>query len=87
MWFKKLLRRKKEAVAEKPVRDNIDQGMFYVYLIVGVQILFVMGLVIVITAFGRVIATPLWVFAAAFLAGIAGCVYVYRKAREKLERI
>ncbi len=95
MWLKNLFKRKKKKQSEdndqkKTPEDKekamINQGVYYLYLIVGVKIAVVLGLVGVITAFGTIIATPLWVFLGAlFLVG-AGIVHMYRKAREKFRK-
>ncbi len=93
MWFKKLFRKKKQSegneqnkTSEEKEKAMINQGVYYLYLIVGVQVAVVLGLVGVITAFGTIIATPLWVFLGAmFLIG-AGIVYTYRKIKEKFRK-
>ncbi len=94
MWFSKLFKRKKQSEENGPRKDEaadkekaqINQGVYYLYLIIGVQIAIVLGLVAVITAFGSFIATPTWAFFAALLLGVAGIVYVYRKAKQKFRK-
>ncbi len=74
-------------VAQQDPREaeqkTINQGIYYLYLIIGAQVLFVLGLVAVITAFGTVIMTPMWVYLGTLGLGVAGIVYVYRKAKQK----
>ena len=60
--------------------------MYYVYLIIGLQVLFVLGLAAVFMVVGRVIATPTWVFLFTFLLLAGGCVYIYRKAKQKFRK-
>ena len=45
---------------------TIGQGIWYLYLIIIIQVAFVFGLMTVIITLGKVLATPLWVFIAAF---------------------
>ncbi len=97
MWFSKLFRRKKKS--QEPEEQNpknkeevdkdkalINQGVYYLYLILGVQLAIVLGLLAVITAFGTFIATPVWVFFAALLLGGGGIVYIYRKIKQKVRK-
>lgn len=69
-----------------PKEDNINQGIFYLYLIIGAQVAFVFGLLAVIMVIGRVLATPIWVFLFAFLVAVGGLVYIYRKAKRQFQR-
>lgn len=87
MFFDRIFKRRERSTAKKNGQPTVQQGIYYLYLIVGVQILFVFGLVTVIMFVGKVLATPAWVFLAAFLTGIAGCVYVYRKAKLQLMKL
>jgi hypothetical protein len=88
MWFKNPFKgNAKPPVAEDKSRSDINQGVFYLYLIIGMQVFLVFGLMAVITAFGTVMATPMWVFLFALIMGISGCVYIYRKAKQKLRKI
>ncbi len=100
MWFSKLFRRKKKPkeseekdpqkakANEEADKDKavINQGVYYLYLIMGVQLAIVLGLLAVITAFGSFIATPVWVFFAALLLGGGGIVYLYRKIKQKVRK-
>ncbi len=85
MWFGRLFGRKKEP-PEGERKATIGQGIFYLYLIIGLQVLFVFALMTVIITMGKVLATPLWMFIAAFATGVAGCVFIYRKAKEQFRR-
>jgi hypothetical protein len=93
MWLRRLLWGTKEEDKEEnraesgPTEPSINQGIFYLYLIIGLQIAFVFGLVLAIMMVGSVLATPLWVFLFAFALGIGGCVYVYRKAKRQFRKL
>jgi len=88
MWFSKLFKdRSKAEKSEAPPQDPINQGVFYLYFIMGAQVLFVFGLIAVLTAFGSFLATPTWVFVLAFVAGAWGIVALYRKIKRKLGRL
>ena len=92
MWFRRSSKRKKKSM--NPKRPNagripeatIDQGVYYLYLIIGLQILFVFGIMGVIMFIGKVISTPGWVFLVMFLLFAGSIVYIYRKAKKKLKR-
>jgi hypothetical protein len=88
MWLRRLLNGSKGPNQEQsePPDPSINKGIFYLYMIIGLQIAFVFGLVAVIMLVGKVIATPMWVFLFAFVLGIAGCVYVYRKAKRQFKK-
>ena len=90
MWFSRLIRRKKEEQQSETVESRakgeptIDQGVYYLYLIIGLQVLFVFGIIGIIMFMGKVISTPGWVFLLMFALSAAGLVYIYRKAKKKL---
>jgi hypothetical protein len=88
MWLRRLLSGTKGSSQEQsePTDPAINKGIFYLYMIIGVQVAFVFGLVAVIMLVGRVIATPVWVFLFALALGISGCVYVYRKAKRQFKK-
>jgi hypothetical protein len=88
MWLRRLLNGSKGSDKEQsePPDPSINKGIFYLYMIIGLQIAFVFGLVAVIMLVGKVIATPFWVFLFAFVLGISGCVYVYRKAKRQFQK-
>lgn len=87
MWFNRFFRKQtQEPEPERPTEPaepSINQGIYYLYLIIGCQVLFVLGLAAVIMVAGTVIATPTWVFLFAFLLLAGGGVYIYRKAKRK----
>jgi hypothetical protein len=84
MLFDRLFRRGPKPEAKEP--DPLNQGVFYFYLIIGLQAVFVFALMLAIMFIGNVIATPLWVFGAVLILGTTGMVYVYRKAKRQLQR-
>ncbi len=93
MWFLRSLRRKNEEPrfeAAKRGADReptIDQGVYYLYMIIGLQVLFVFGIMGVIMLIGKVISTPGWVFLIMFLLFAASMIYIYRKAKKQLRKI
>ena len=87
MLFNRLLRRKQKVEGEEKPEQELNQGIYYLYLIIILQVVFVMVLVGIIMAIGKVLATPMWVFLAALLLGVGGCVYIYRKARRQFQRL
>lgn len=90
MFFSRIFKRRKPSTTESNgngLQPSINQGIYYLYMIIAVQVAFVFGLVAIIMFVGKVLATPGWVFLAAFLAGVAGCVYIYRKAKRQLQRL
>lgn len=91
MWLRRLFQRSEEPNPEKehsePPDPSINRGVFYLYTIIGAQIVFVFGLMVVMMLIGRVIATPLWVFLFVLALGIAGCVYIYRKAKRQFQKL
>jgi F0F1-type ATP synthase assembly protein I len=66
---------------------TIDQGVYYLSMIIGLQVLFVFGIMGVIMFIGKVISTPGWIFMIIFLLFAASVIYIYRKARKQLKRI
>ncbi len=87
MRFSRLFNnRKKSAEGEVREQSPINQGIHYVYMIIGMQVALVFGIVAAIMIVGKVLATPAWVFIAALLAGVAGIIYLYRKAKEQVRR-
>ena len=93
MWFRRSLSRKNEEhESEAPKRGadgepTIDQGLYYLYMIMGLQVLFVFGIMGVIMVIGKVISTPGWVFLIILLLFAASVIYIYRKAKKQLKRI
>jgi hypothetical protein len=76
--------KEKKKQPKDPNKASLDQGMFYFYLIIGSQVVFIFGLVAFIMGIGKVLATPWWIFLFGFLLLISGCVYLYRKIKQKL---
>ena len=93
MWFRRSFRRKNEeheSEAAKRGADReptIDQGLYYLYMIIGFQVLFVFGIMGVIIFIGKVISTPGWVFLIMFVLFAASMIYIYRKAKKQIKRI
>lgn len=90
-WLRRLFQGSKESNQEREqteaVDPSINRGVFYLYTIIGVQVFLVFGLMVVMMFVGRVIATPLWVFLFVLALGIAGCVYIYRKAKRQFQKL
>jgi len=87
MWFNKLFRRPPSEPQQAASEATVDQGIYYVYMIIGLQLVFVLTLVGIIMFVGKVLATPLWVFLAIFFLAVGGCIYLYRKAKRNLRRL
>ncbi len=85
MLFSRFFKRKKEEPQEK--KPDINQGIFYLYLIIGLQVLFVFGLMAVIITLGKVLATPLWVFLFSLAVGVTACYYIYKKAQKQFRKL
>jgi len=85
MLFSRLFKRRKEEPQEK--KPDINQGIFYLYLIIGLQVLFVFGLMAVIITLGKVLATPLWVFLFSLAVGATACYYIYKKAQRQFRKL
>lgn len=95
-WLKRLFKGQHDEVPPEeggPVKDTaregkdeINRGVFYLYGIIGAQILLVLGLMIGIMVIGKVITTPLWIFLFTMIVGVAGFIYVYRKAKRQLRK-
>ena len=86
MFFKRLFKRNSPSSVPEKERDSYNQGVSYFYLIIGLQVALVLGLLIAIMFIGKVISTPFWVFVMAFGLGVAGVVFVYRKAKQQWRR-
>jgi hypothetical protein len=70
---------------EKSAKDaTVGQGLVYFYVIIGSQLVFVLGLVAFITGIGKILATPWWIFFFAFLLLTWGCIYLFRKVKSQL---
>ena len=84
--------RKAEGQGRAPVKRwkdreaTIDQGFYYLYMIVGLQALFAFVIMGIVMFIGKVISTPGWVFLAMFAIFAASMVYIYRKAKERFRK-
>lgn len=84
--FSRLFKRAKRSEGGT-AEPNIDQGIHYLYLIVLLQVAFILGLLAVIMVIGKVMATPGWVFLV-LMAGVVGAgVYLVRKTREQFRKL
>ena len=88
MWFKSNEEKHRSEADNKFWSDDatLDRGVYYLYLIIGLQVLFVLGLMGIIMFIGKVISTPAWVFLFLFGVSIAGILYVYRMAKKRLRK-
>lgn len=88
MWFRNKEENRRSEVDRKWWSDEatLDRGVYYLYLIIGLQVLFVLALMGIIMFIGKVISTPGWVFLAMFALLAASIVYIYRKAKRKLSK-
>lgn len=87
MWLPRYLKAAKDNGTEKATEPSVDQGIYYLYVIIFLQIAFVLGLLGVVMIIGSILATPAWVFLVAIGAGIWGCAFIYRKARRQLQKL
>ncbi len=78
---------RKKPPKEETREPSINQGIFYLYLIIFVQVGFVVGLAVLIMVIGQVIITPLWVFLFGFLMIAGGLLYIYRKAKKQFRKL
>jgi ABC-type multidrug transport system fused ATPase/permease subunit len=93
MWFRRSNSKKKEGQEPEPAKRltnreaTIDQGVYYLYMIIGLQVLFVFVIMAIIMIIGKVISTPGWVFLFFILLFTASMVYIYRKARKQFRKL
>ena len=87
MWFSRLFKGMKKSEEQEATQPTLDQGIYYVYLIIFFQIALVLGLVAIIMVAGKVLATPMWVFLLAIGLGIGGCVFIYKKAKRQFSKL
>ena len=87
MWFKHLFGERKNSAPEQERDPLLNRGVFYLYFILGIQFLSVFGILAGIMVSGQVLATPMWMFLAVIAAGAWGLTYVYRKTKQRLEKI
>jgi hypothetical protein len=89
MWFHNPFKGMKKPNGEQPEApdSSINQGVFYLYMIIGAQIALVFGLLAAVMFVGRVVATPLWVFLFALALAVWGFIIIYRKAKRQLRKL
>ncbi|MBP8645030.1 MAG: hypothetical protein KBH99_02780 [Syntrophobacteraceae bacterium] len=87
MDFGRFFRGSRKPPKEKNPEPSINQGIYYLYLIIILQVVFVLGLATVIMVIGKVLVTPLWVFLLGFLMIAGGLIYIYRKAKKQLRKL
>lgn len=89
MWFSRLFKRRNkepEPAAEKR-ESSVNQGIYYLYMIVGLQVVLVFGILGVIMFIGKVISTPAWVFLFIFFLFAGSLYYIYRKAKKQFRKL
>jgi len=90
MWFRNPFKKRppKPKADEEARQDptSINEGIYYLYLIIGLQVLFVLVLASIIMVVGKVMATPMWVFLFAFAMCIGGGYTIYRKAKKQFQK-
>lgn len=64
---------------------EIDQGFYYMYLVLGLQVLFLFAILAVMMLVGKILATPWWVFLLLFLGAVGGCVFLYMRIKRKFK--
>jgi glucan phosphoethanolaminetransferase (alkaline phosphatase superfamily) len=82
-----LFRSNRSPKEENSEEASINQGVYYLYLIVLLQVFFLFGILAVIVVFGQVLVTPLWAFMLAFGLAAWGCIFIYRKAKKKFNEL
>ena len=88
MFIRRLRRRRETSSgADEPRQATVGQGILYLHLIVGLQILFLLGLILIVVVMGNVLMTPLWILLLAFLVLVLGIVFIYRKAKEQVQEL
>lgn len=88
MWFRNKEENRLSEADKKwwSEEATLDRGVYYLYLIIGLQVLFVLALMGIIMFIGKVISTPGWVFLLMFAFLATSVVYLYKKAKNKLSR-
>jgi hypothetical protein len=90
MWLNRLFKGRKqdqEPLPERQEGSTINQGIYYLYMIIGVQIAVVFGILALIMFIGKVISTPAWVFLFLFTLFVGSLIYVYRRAKKQFRKI
>ena len=82
---------KKAKYAEKKKlregKSEVNQGLVYMYAIIGIQILLVFGLVMVFMVVGKVITTPWWALLLIVAAVLGGCGFIYYRIKRSFRRL
>jgi hypothetical protein len=86
MQFKQFFEFDRKAAQGDRGGSDISEGIYYLYLIIGLQVVFVFSLLGIILFVGKLLSTPAWVFVFAMLLGVGGLVFVYRKARDQFRK-
>jgi hypothetical protein len=89
MWFKNKDEKHRSEADKKWWSEDatLDRGVYYLYLIIGLQVLFVLALMGIIMFIGKVISTPAWVFLFIFAVSVLSIVYLYRKAKRQFMKL
>lgn len=96
MLFSRLFSRKKDKAEPQPQSESakppksessIGTGIYYLYMIIGLQLLFVFGILGAIMFIGKVISTPGWVFIFIMVLFAGSLVYIYRKAKQQFRKL
>ncbi len=95
MWFSRLFNRRNNEPEPEPEprpaaekrESSVGQGIYYLYMIVGLQVVLVFGILGVIMFIGKVISTPGWVFLFILLMFAGALYYIYRKAKRQFRKL
>jgi len=68
-----------------PASSEIDQSFYYMYLVLGLQVLFLFALLTFMMLVGKVLSMPWWVFLLIFFGAIGGCVFLYMRIKKKFK--
>jgi hypothetical protein len=79
--------RKKKERRERQNPAGVQQGLTYMYTVIGLQLLLVFALMFIMMVIGKVITTPWWVLLAVFATGIGGCVFIYYKVKRSFRKL
>ena len=75
----------KDRMKGNPAAAEIDQGFYYMYLVLGIQVLFLFALLTIMMLVGKVLSMPWWVFLLLFFGAIGGCVFLYMRIKKKFK--
>ena len=65
---------------------EIQKGLKYMYAVVGLQLLFLFGLILVTIIIGKVFTTPWWVFAIGFGIVVGGGCFIYYRIKRQFRK-